>query len=548
MSPAMSKPKTTHRGVTLLEVVISIAVATIGLLAAVALLPVAGVQLENGKTADSAAAIGEAAVASAHVIGAHNPQQWRTLVYDPGTSRYYPRRYGPDTVDGYGYEVQKYDAGVLWRMNSGNPTYLPRPTTNAPVTGFVVDGFLLGDSALRDPANAGALSDGAASVSGAPDIYALQTNASYDLQLFPYYRTHPFDDGGAPSTIMYNMRRVSLGGVAGAFAPTTSALAQAQSERLFTVTDDLILKESSDGSLPAMQAPSTLIQTINGNTYQWSMKRDSQNDFSWMATFAPLMDVNNASTYGSHLDANNQIGNSAAYTMSVVVQRRRTPPRLNIVPGANPLAARYIGASAGNHRNGMDGAVQTAEGRRDRYPADEMVATIQSAFLQNNNNVISDWPPGGMPRGFLTGGFGGGEVLIESPLNNRAPLDALRAGGWVMLSGYVNGASTNGGTSPPSRLQFQQTPNTMVRHQWYRIVSVGEVLNVQSSEVVGQDINNNPIYRTVSFGAHVTLEGPDWQVSPFVATNPRMDHVQVTVVPAVVSVFEKTVNLAFPLQ
>lgn len=64
-------------GVTLLEVLIAILVASVGLLGAIAVFPVALAQAKKGQTADITAVAGESAIADFSARGMHNPQSWR---------------------------------------------------------------------------------------------------------------------------------------------------------------------------------------------------------------------------------------------------------------------------------------------------------------------------------------------------------------------------------------------------------------------------------------------------------------------------------------
>ncbi len=506
---------TDREGVTLLEVVFSIGVATIGLLAAVALIPVAARQVELGLIADQAAATGEAAQQTADIIGLRNPLQWRTFFY---TGVHAPLGYGrnPGIVDiniDYGFRQAAYDANVLLTQSPNPPfTRLDRPPYSPPITSFCIDPFLLSDMDLLLPANAGAMCD---NLTANQDVRDQHMGANYDLQLFPYFTKHPFDDGaGTPVTPIYNMRRLTLGAVAGAFAPTTSSMSAAQAERLFTMPDDVVFKRSpTDRTFPAIQEG----LTVDDASLRYTMKRQTNQDLSWMATFVPLLTNSNASTYSSTMAVNslgntrpiainNEIGTNATYTMSIVVHRRRTPPRFNVVPGASPAAARYNGAGLGLNRNGLSGQA-----------SDEMVAEIAG-------------PAAGPARGFLSGGFAGGEVVIETPAANQTPLNHIRANDWVLLSGITSAAAANFGQTGLSRdVGANNIPPPVIRHQWYRVVNVGELVEAGSfGGIVGRHARA------------VTLEGPDWQVGNFA--------VQVTIVPSVVAVFEKTVTLAYPLQ
>jgi hypothetical protein len=77
---------TRRSGISLLEVMFSIGVVMIGLLAAAALLPLAGLQVSKGIIADNAASLGRQAVRDFHVRGMANPNNWRT--YDSASDSF----------------------------------------------------------------------------------------------------------------------------------------------------------------------------------------------------------------------------------------------------------------------------------------------------------------------------------------------------------------------------------------------------------------------------------------------------------------------------
>lgn len=65
-----------RRGVTVLEVMISIGVVTIGFLGVVALVPLAGHQVSKGQTSDIAAVVGKNAIEHFVIRGMANPNNW----------------------------------------------------------------------------------------------------------------------------------------------------------------------------------------------------------------------------------------------------------------------------------------------------------------------------------------------------------------------------------------------------------------------------------------------------------------------------------------
>lgn len=153
------------------------------------------------------------------------------------------------------------------------------------------------------------------------------------------------------------------------------------------------------------------------------------------------------------------------------------------------------------------------------WPVKEWSATI----LGQNANGVSD---------FHSNGFGGGEVTISILASDPFASEKLkmRAGDWVMLSGNVM-----------ARNPANNNPITVPTYKWYRI----------------SDADEDPY--TTTFGGNtymqrdLTLVGPDWDlqdVLPFNggAPNPNggdglPDDVDVTIVPGVAAVFDRTVRL-----
>ncbi len=120
---------------------------------------------------------------------------------------------------------------------------------------------------------------------------------------------------------------------------------------------------------------------------------------------------------------------------------------------------------------------------------------------------------------FYSSGYGGGDVRLAARIGGTvaeqvADLE-IREGQWVMLSGVV-----------PTNTAGVFT----VMHKWYRVLAA-------DSEV---DSNPHPVTNTA--WKNVTLTGPDWPV----LTTGNLGGVlntQVTIMPGVVAVFDKTIRL-----
>lgn len=117
---------------------------------------------------------------------------------------------------------------------------------------------------------------------------------------------------------------------------------------------------------------------------------------------------------------------------------------------------------------------------------------------------------------FYSQGFGGGEVRLNADFAEKL---ALKSGDWVMLAGNAPAlpdASGNPTTSAPI-------------FRWYRISDV-------------DDIDTASINGTTRYVRNATLIGGDWQTYDL-DKNGQPDDIEVTVVPGVVSVVERTVTL-----
>ncbi len=150
-------------------------------------------------------------------------------------------------------------------------------------------------------------------------------------------------------------------------------------------------------------------------------------------------------------------------------------------------------------------------------------------FTQPVTKPINEWGATILGSNFYSSGYGGGEVTISVPAADPFATDKLkmRAGDWVMLSGNVQARNPANGN-----------PITVPTYKWYRI----------------SDADEDPYANTVNgvnyMQRDVTLVGPDWDlqdVLPFNMGVPQgdgnPDDVDVTIVPGVVAVFDRTVRL-----
>lgn len=126
---------------------------------------------------------------------------------------------------------------------------------------------------------------------------------------------------------------------------------------------------------------------------------------------------------------------------------------------------------------------------------------------------------------FFSNGFGGGEVRLHADYAEKLN---VKTGSWVMLAGN-QGAKPDANGKPTELVQI---------FKWYRVSDVGEL----DTQVI-----NGTSYAV----RDVTLIGPDWDmqdVMPFGGAaapvgNGVPDDVEVTIVPGVVNVIDRTVRL-----
>lgn len=145
--------------------------------------------------------------------------------------------------------------------------------------------------------------------------------------------------------------------------------------------------------------------------------------------------------------------------------------------------------------------------------------------LTGASGRVNEWTATIRAADFHSSGFGGGEVTITA--DSAAKLQ-MRAGDWVMLSGHVLARDPATGDR-----------DTVPMHKWYKVTDADE------------DPRPAVINGSNCFQRDVTLVGPDWDlqdVLPFSGGFPKNpvafdDDVEVTIVPGIVAVFDRTVRL-----
>jgi len=254
-----------RRGISLLEVLISVFVLSIGLLGVAAVLPVARHQMIQAAKADRGSACGQAALHDIKVRGALNPAEWQ------------------------GYN------GASWTTIG---TTKPVPPTN-PTYFDARRGYEFGESYAVDPLYVAETTK----VSGA---------SSSHFADFPYNPSNPGTRvvAGLPvQTRWTRMQRVTWRGV---------GLNQYLARSVFKWHDDLLFPVPPDESERPEQR---LVKINHAANYVQPLQSDFKGDYSWLVTVTPLPE--HPSAVPPTTLPYSYPENSPVYTVSVAVFYKR---------------------------------------------------------------------------------------------------------------------------------------------------------------------------------------------------------------------------------
>ncbi|HTN74191.1 MAG TPA: prepilin-type N-terminal cleavage/methylation domain-containing protein, partial [Pirellulaceae bacterium] len=100
--PDLARAHVSRRGITLLEVLISIGVTAIGILGVMSLIPLAGSQARKGQIAERSIVIGLAGVGEMQTRGMLNPNNWIDNAGNTNSNGYFvsPGALRPVCIDG----------------------------------------------------------------------------------------------------------------------------------------------------------------------------------------------------------------------------------------------------------------------------------------------------------------------------------------------------------------------------------------------------------------------------------------------------------------
>lgn len=311
-----------RHAVTLLEVLISILVAAVGLLGALAVFPVALSQARKGQTADISAVAGESAVAAFRAQGMHEPQRW--LAWDEANQQtvQVPADFQESTSPYFGYA-------------------------------FCIDPALFAHNAADDPANG-------AVWSYFPAVPATAGLRMKRLSLRTFYLGPDGQWGRAgvdddQNGIIDDPGEFLAAGSDDNYQPVSELMAN----KWFGIEDELIYDRPDDESLPAAQ----LFTDINGQPG----RRQEEGRLTWFATLVPKID-----RLQSPIDAAGTARLGDEYVLSIAICRgRATGEALHVNNPANPpehpwneWTAKIKGGTSGNpggdfHGSGIGGGEVT---------------------------------------------------------------------------------------------------------------------------------------------------------------------------------------------
>lgn len=284
----MNRPSSTRKprpAISLIEVLISMGILSLGLLGVAAIFPVGGHYLATGDTYDRADAVAQAALADAAARGWLNPENWVVCqsAAAPVATRY---RYSRKFIDEVRQVVATTPAGAAREIA------LAQRVGSA----FVIDPYAVGEPRPLPGA-----------LSGLSGLRLSNYPAMTVTTDFTHGSWYTWEN--VPNLVGWPVRRLGLRSTQSMTPtgwPTTSMpvdLAQAESSSL----DDISLRLPDDASRPSRQ--------LVGVGAAGAMKRQWKGDFSWVITVAP----------GSRIerDALAMAPESFDYDVSAVVYQKR---------------------------------------------------------------------------------------------------------------------------------------------------------------------------------------------------------------------------------
>lgn len=249
-----------QRGVTLLEVVFSIGIVSVGLLGVLIIVPLAGTRSAQGMIADGGDRMGRSAIRLFDVHHMRQPSMWTRFNTTP----------------------QQYQEYGVQYVGTDRYTYLWQPNVNTRLQArsFCIDPLFIANQKALATTNS--------------------TNVSPETQYFPYFQPGTF----LPAAMDARMDRISLRTIPGG----ATGMTVEQAVSVFMNDDDVVFSLPTDRTLPPQQK-------YDAST----LKRQSDGKFSWIATLTPVF--TNYEEYNNQPPTSTILPDN--YVLSIVVFHRR---------------------------------------------------------------------------------------------------------------------------------------------------------------------------------------------------------------------------------
>ncbi|MEM9353604.1 MAG: prepilin-type N-terminal cleavage/methylation domain-containing protein [Planctomycetota bacterium] len=384
-TPALYSRLPLRRGITLLEVLVSMFVLLFGLMGVAAVFPVASFYVTKGEQSDASSSVSNRAFDEIRARGMLRPEAWW---YAPSTEQQ-----GDSVLAGTGVAGVNVPRFFLQPDQQNAPASFTPPPTYAPNS---FNNLSAANGGVAGPGHAFVLDP-----AGAAEGYATLPAPLERLDLFPYtfaeaddragkgnlYQLNPWNNPGQPLSLSgqrWPVRRVTLRG-----DDLEGAMRSIVGEKIFTLRDDLAVDVPDDGDLP-----STLAWQIDQNgtpndfTDDVAMQPQFGGAYSWIVSVVPTTTAARDALQLSDIGSGDYL-----YDVSIVTFYRRVAlpsneserlSRAELLPGGELLI--YFNP--------------TPRGRDDELVADvdEAVKEIRegnwialTGVNQNNGAFIMQW-------------------------------------------------------------------------------------------------------------------------------------------------------------
>jgi len=368
-------PRIGHRGLSLIEVLISMFVLSVGLLGVASLLPVGQIQIAKGETAEQQRNVAEAAFGQIRASWL-NPANWYHFS-STGATRYDATAAGDYTYAGGHYPDTP--TRLLFTVGA-NPTATNIPPAIALPSGYrSLAGAILEFRTGRLRGIRRRVTGGSFTISALPagllpepgDLFVVIRNQPFAID--PLYiaannTADPSVDRFLSSPGMHRISAMS--------GPTTSGrlTSMAVAEHAVLSRDDLVFVEQEDDPTSTgidESGPAQLFYFEAGGSTAPSIKRQSTGDYSWLATFVPEIPNPTNDPTGR--------ANDTVYNVSVAVFQRR--------PVRDLTAEREVALTftAGGYGGGFARLTSSSAANLEDVAADEWL------FAGRSDGMVFKW-------------------------------------------------------------------------------------------------------------------------------------------------------------